>query len=575
MSSSKKSDSTVLTIMPSGPDGSATGREKAPFGASITVADHRNAPANEQQSAAISGIVLDDSLPGYVATAAGVVVHCNQLYLEFSGHFDERYFSAGKPEMIGRGPEQGLQQVIEDITARQTTLRQEERLSVAGKERLFLGRHVPVFGPSGDLVAVAGSYEDITRQSRAIAESSLLKARFEDYARASTDWYYECDTDLRLIELADRFTAVMGQPARLFIGSHLQQLGHFQENLDGRHDLMERVAERKPFREQLLVTETSHGDVLKFHLSGVPVFDAQTGDFAGYRGAGMDVTDRYQQIERADHARRELENLLTELTTKNIELDVERGRAQSALKAKNEFLAAMSHELRTPLNAIIGFGQSFERQTFGDLSPKYASFAKEIVNSGEHLLALINDILDVAVIESGGLSLHVEILSLQDVVDSAISMTSEVVRNKSMLLSVQPLTAPLHVSVDRRRAIQIVVNLLTNAVKFTPEKGELGIDIAERDDAIELTVWDKGVGISADNQSVIFEKFRQVTDDVYSRSQEGTGLGLHISRELARKMGGDLTVSSQEGQGSRFTVSLPLAQEERDASIADDDENFI
>jgi signal transduction histidine kinase len=275
----------------------------------------------------------------------------------------------------------------------------------------------------------------------------------------------------------------------------------------------------------------------------------------------MDVTSRYEQAEEAASIRSNLEGLLAELTRKNMALDVASEQATSALRAKNEFLAAMSHELRTPLNAIIGFAEAFEAQTFGGLDGAYIGYAKDIRKSGQHLLGLINDILDVAVIESGGLSLQIDELDLQAMVDKAAHMNADSARKKGINVDALEVETDLHIRADDRRFTQILVNLLSNAIKFTPEGGSIGIKVEQPkgDDVVALTVWDTGIGISEEQQAHIFDKFHQVTEHIYSRTQEGTGLGLHISRELARKMDGDITVASTEGQGSQFTVTIPLS----------------
>ncbi|MBL4837545.1 MAG: HAMP domain-containing histidine kinase, partial [Kordiimonadaceae bacterium] len=227
--------------------------------------------------------------------------------------------------------------------------------------------------------------------------------------------------------------------------------------------------------------------------------------------------------------------------------------------------------LRTPLNAIIGFAQAFEQQTFGSLENRYIGYAEDIRKSGEHLLGLINDILDVAVIESGGLSLQVDEISLEQTLNKAVHMNADAACKKSINIDALSFEISHHVRADDRRLTQVLVNLLSNAVKFTPEGGSIGAEVEKHDadGMIAVTIWDTGIGISEENITNVFDKFQQVTEHIYSRSQEGTGLGLHISRELARKMGGDITVVSEENKGSRFTVTVPIA----DGAPLDD--NFI
>lgn len=529
------------------------------FGATIERAARHNAPANEQILGMLSNILVDETLPFYVAALDGTVIHTNNHYDKVDGSLGEMTLAPGAADCVGQFRVPSLKPVIDDVLASDTTVRAEEIVSINDRDRVFLGRHIPIRNERREIIAVAGTYEDVTMQIRGIEEANKTQAQFQDFARASSDWFFECDSDLRVCSLSDRFTAIVGQPASLFIGSHFEQFGQFEKNLEDRFDGPRALKSRKPFREQLFVVSDPSGSELKFHLSGVPVFDRKSGSFEGYRGVGMDVTSLYAQADERQAAKDGLESLFAELTRNNIALDVATEQAKSALRAKNEFLAAMSHELRTPLNAIIGFAEAFQHETFGKLDDTYIEYSKDIRTSGEHLLGLINDILDVAVIEGGGLSLQLDQIDVAQLVAKAVNMNIEAAKFKQIKTSALNVSTNLSILADDRRATQILVNLLSNAIKFTPEGGEIGIELTKSPNNLSLTVWDTGVGISIEQQARIFEKFHQVTEHIYSRRQEGTGLGLHISRELARRMDGDLTVESAEGQGSRFTVTLPIA----------------
>lgn len=541
--------------------GQAADAYEPAFGPSISRDDKFEMPANEQVLGLVSRILVDESLPFYVCALDGTVIHFNDHYKTLDKALGDVTLAPGEGKYAGRYQVPTLKAVIDDVLASETTVRAEEIVAISGRERIFLGRHTPVRNEKGDIIAIAGTYEDVTVQVRGIEEANKTQARFQDFARASSDWFFECDADMRIRSLSERFTAIVGQPASLFIGSKFEQFGRFEENLEKRYDGPQAIRMRKPFREQLFIISEPSGGELKFHLSAVPVFDRQSGDFRGYRGVGMDVTARYKQAAEADHIRKNLETLLQELTRKNMALDEATEQATAALRAKNEFLAAMSHELRTPLNAIIGFAEAFEGQTFGGLDQTYIDYASDIRKSGQHLLGLINDILDVAVIESGGLSLNIDTQDLSQLLDKAVHMNIDAARTKGLNVEALNAKTDLCVMVDDRRTTQILVNLLSNAIKFTPEGGAIGIsvEVPEQSDMVEVTIWDTGIGISDEHAEHVFEKFHQVTEHIYSRTQEGTGLGLHISRELARKMKGDIRLESVVGEGSRFTVQLPLS----------------
>jgi signal transduction histidine kinase len=535
--------------------------ENAPFGATIKKSWVTSEPANGKALDIVDRIIIDESLPSYVASLDGSIINLNDHYRKLDKVLDDVALAPGPSDTFGGVKIPSLMPVIEDVLASETTVRAEEIAIVKGRERIFLGRHMPVRNANGEIVAVAGTYEDVTLQVNGIEEANKTQARFQDFARASSDWFYECGPDLTIRSLSDRFTAIVGQPASLFIGSKFEQFGRLEKNLAGRLDGPEAIKGKKPFREQLFVINDPSGVELKFHLSAVPVF-GRNGEFKGYRGVGMDVSKRYEQAAEADAIRENLETLLAELTRKNHALDEATEQATSALRAKNEFLAAMSHELRTPLNAIIGFAEAFKYETFGELTPTYLDYAGDIHNSGIHLLGLINDILDVAVIESGGLSLQLEDMSVDELVNKAVHMNKEAATKKNVTMGKAETDDTTVLMVDDRRATQIFVNLLSNAVKFTPEEGEIGIDVAKSKNGkfVDITVWDTGIGIAEEHHEFVFDRFHQVTDHIYSRQQEGTGLGLHISRELARRMGGDISLTSEVDKGSRFTVRLPVAE---------------
>lgn len=433
-------------------------------------------------------------------------------------------------------------------------------LEFSDKIRHFWVRYSPVMDSENNINGVVGAFQDWTAELARVNEATRDQARFRDFARASSDWFWETDADFRFTALSDRITAVVGTLATEFIGKPMDTLGRLMPNLSGEKTITRARIEHIPFREQLFEVLDTTGIIVRFHLAGVPLYNSE-GKFRGFRGAGMDVTRSYHMEVEAMRARRHLETTMSELQRKNVALDITSGQAQTALKVKNEFLAAMSHELRTPLNAIIGFAEAMSLQMFGPIEDRYASYAKDIENAGQHLLGLINDVLDVSVIESGDISLSRETVDLQPLVAQAKALVALRADAKKIDLSAVTIPDNTFAFVDDRRALQIFVNLLTNAVKFTHEYGKIGIVLNREMMAgrkIALTVWDDGPGIAVENQERVFEKFQQVTGEVYKGKPEGTGLGLHISRELARLMHGDISLESDIGKGSRFTVTLPL-----------------
>lgn len=514
--------------------------------------------ANDLSQDLLGRLIVDEDEPFMVVDPEGHILLANDRYREIaegSGGVLPEFEGSGSA-----GTTSEFREIAAEVRSTRRPIRSEDRVVIDGEARFFQISYLPVQNEDNDVVAVAVSFRDVTATRTQLHVVSDAQQRFKDFARATSDWFWEVDRNFCIRAISDRFTALTGRPGALLLGQRLEDVGTFKPNIDGDSSAAEAFRRRSSFRDQLIEVETEEGENLRFHLSGVPVFESGSGDFLGYRGAGQDVTARYDQEIESRRIRANLERTLEELKVKNRQLDLASSQAETALIAKNEFLAAMSHELRTPLNAIIGFAEAMTLKVSGDLSDNYLSYAQNIVRAGRHLLGLIDDVLDVAVIESGEMNLSPTLLSLKEVLEQAATLCRKRAEDAKIDVSGLDIDEDIDVYADERRATQIFVNLLTNAIKFTPPGGKIGYDIAPGDEnKIDITVWDTGIGISEDKQKLIFDKFQQVEEHVYSRRTEGTGLGLHISRELARRMGGDIAVSSRPGEGSRFTVSLPRA----------------
>jgi len=243
------------------------------------------------------------------------------------------------------------------------------------------------------------------------------------------------------------------------------------------------------------------------------------------------------------------------------ELAAARDAAEHANEAKSAFLANMSHELRTPLNAILGFSQIMEAESFGPLgSTRYREYAGDIHASGEHLLSLINDLLDVAKIEAGKMEIIRRKTDARRAIDSALRLIAAKVREKKQTLEVMvlPETPPLYV--DERAFKQILINLVSNAVKFTPEGGRISVRAAPaKSGGVQIVCEDNGRGIAPDKLTKVFAPFNQI-DNRFDREEGGTGLGLSLVRGLVRLHGGQAWLESEYGKGCRAYIVLPPEQ---------------
>jgi signal transduction histidine kinase len=216
----------------------------------------------------------------------------------------------------------------------------------------------------------------------------------------------------------------------------------------------------------------------------------------------------------------------------------------------------MSHELRTPLNAIIGFSEVLNEQMFGDVNDKQLEYLRDIHSSGHHLLALINDILDLSKIEAGRMELELSCFDLGALLESAQMLIRERASRHGLALALEVEPDIGEWVADERKVKQVVINLLSNAVKFTPEGGSVALRARRIEGAVEVAVIDTGVGIAKADQALVFEEFRQARGE-HLRKSEGTGLGLSLAKRFVELHGGAMRVESAPGKGSTFAFTLP------------------
>jgi PAS domain S-box-containing protein len=318
----------------------------------------------------------------------------------------------------------------------------------------------------------------------------------------------------------------------------------------------------------------------------LPLKDAE-GHVVQWVGTNTDITERQRAEEDIRQLNAELEHRVIERTAQlqanNIRLNTEIGerkqaeeelkvlnetleqrvqertvQAEAANRMKSEFLANMSHELRTPLNGIIGFAEFLADGKPGGVNPKQKEYLEDILNSGKHLLQLINDVLDLAKVEVGKMELNPEKFSLGKAIEEVCAVTKPIVQKKGIRLEVNVAPEVGYVTLDQQKFKQVLYNLLSNAVKFTDDGSKVEIRVAMYDAyRFKLLVQDTGIGIKTKDLPRLFKEFEQLGSGV-ARRREGTGLGLALTRKIVELHGGTIGVESEFGKGSSFTVVLPL-----------------
>lgn len=402
--------------------------------------------------------------------------------------------------------------------------------------------HTPVLGAGGEVVCILETLENLT--ARVVAERAAHAA----------------ERQLRMaFQQAPALVAVTAGPDHRFVLAN-----PLFQDMVGRDDLVGRTV-----RDAL--PELQDQDVPAVYDR---VFETGEPHVANERrvlsgGDGEDARERwyntvYQPLHRADGVVAGILQHAVDVTGQvraRMEMQQARDEAEAANRAKGQFLAVMSHELRTPLNAISGYADILEMGVHGPVTEAQRKAIGRIQSSQKHLLGLINDVLNYAKLETGGVHYEITSVPVQHAFASVEALVAPQVRAAGLALRECEDASDLAVRADPEKLTQILLNLLSNAIKFgKPEDGEGHIDLgcAAEDRWVHLTVSDTGVGISRDKLATIFEPFVQVRADL-TRTAEGTGLGLAISRDLARGMGGDLRVESELGSGSTFTLTLPRA----------------
>src|SRR5919106_1593261 len=249
-----------------------------------------------------------------------------------------------------------------------------------------------------------------------------------------------------------------------------------------------------------------------------------------------------------------------EFARRSRELEEQNLRIQEANRLKSEFLANMSHELRTPLNGVIGFTEYMVDEKAGPINAQQREYLTDVLTSAKHLLQRINDVLDLAKIEAGKMELKVQAFSVRQEIDEVITIIRPMAVKKRLDLSMEAPDGSVTVTLDPLKFKQILYNLLSNAVKFTPENGQVSLAVTLKDHQVRLNVADTGIGIKVEDLQRLFHEFEQLESGL-GRQQQGTGLGLALTKRIVELQGGSIAVESEFGKGSMFTVVLPTTAE--------------
>ena len=386
----------------------------------------------------------------------------------------------------------------------------------------------------GEKVLIFGDATQARANAKAAREH---EQRLADFAGVSGEWWWEQDADLRFTKLSDRVAEYLGAKPNRYVGMRRDDLVDPTYNNEAWQNHLTDLAARRPFRDFRYRTRADDGALRYLSISGKPIFGVG-GQFLGYRGVTRDVTS---DVEAAETLR------------------LAKEQAVYASNAKSQFLAHMSHELRTPLNAVIGYSDMMAQHTFGPLGdPKNEEYVGHIRDSGRYLLGLIEEILEMSTIEAGGRKLAEEQVDLLELVNSSLKMVEVRAKDAGLTLTTDVKTPLPAVRGDARALKQVVLNLLVNAVKFTPQGGRVTLAVKAGGAGAEFRVTD-GVGMSAEAIAAAWTPFARGNSD-HARKHLGAGLGLPLVKALTEMHGGTVEIQSAVGAGTTVTVRLPAAR---------------
>jgi PAS domain S-box-containing protein len=415
-----------------------------------------------------------------------------------------------------------------------------EDAALAGWHRQSI---VIAIGTLGAIIGFAILFRALAVQFRRLEQRSSeleqSEARFRDFALTSSDWFWETDEHHRFTYVSDGILAFGHDPATCIGRSRMEFAADADSDATKWQEHFAMLGRNEPFRDFVYTRKIDVQSEYTGSVSGDPFFDP-SGRFSGYRGTARDVT---QQV-LAERSLREAKEA-----------------AEAANRTKSQFLANMSHELRTPLNAIIGFADLLKRGVAGPVQPRQEEYAGLIQRSGEHLHKVINDILDLAKVDSGKLELHEENgIEPSSVINECVCLMTERAKAGAVRLLTEIEDDVPSIVADPTRLKQILLNLLSNAIKFTEPGGSVVVAVRRYGDGrLVFEIRDSGLGMTPEEIVTAWEPFGQV-DAGYSRQHEGAGLGLPLARQLAERHGWVLHLSSEKAVGTIATLRLPASR---------------
>ena len=478
-----------------------------------------------------------------VDLVSGNILECNRTLADVIGLSKEEIMGNSFLELYAPESIEAAQQTSQSFVETGEVIRQERTLCRADGSTIdVLLQATPMRDATGKIVASRSTWRDVTKQKEAERALASQEALYRTLIEAAPQIIWVADADGQVALLNKAWHEFSGRTEEESLGTRWAEALH-PEDLPDVLAKWERAFNHGETYSGECRFQAKDGSYQTFIFIGTPVRD-DLGEIINWVGINTNIADRVQA---------------------EIALQEAKDTAEYANRAKSEFLATMSHELRTPLNAIIGFSEILRDEILGTINDEQKELALDIHTSGNHLLAMINDILDLSKIEAGKMDLQLEQFSIKEAVTEVNTIINALANQKQIQLTLE-LDQDVSIEADKIKFKQILYNLLSNAIKFTDEGGEVTMKFEVSSSALLGSVTDTGVGISPRDRAKLFQPFTQL-DASSTRAHSGTGLGLALTNRLIQLHGGKIWVDSEINEGSTFSFTFPLHQQEQKVEI--------
>jgi two-component system CheB/CheR fusion protein len=510
---------------------------------------------------------LIDNIPSpvFYKNKLGVYLGCNNAFLEFFGFKKEQVIGKALIDLsplVMADKHAAVDRELFNATEGGVKTYEVELLHADGTNHTVLLSKSTYPGPDGRVAGLIGVIHDISQRKHFEDELKLRNIILSTQQEASIDGILVVDNNRKVISFNRRFAEMCDiLPEALETKSDELILKAFLNKLVDPDNFLKKVLYLYEHNHEVSRDEVFLKDGRVFDRYSSPMEGAD-GKYYGRVWYFRDITERKTMEEELRDSYKNLAVKVKERTAAlqelNYELERTANQLRNAVKVKNEFLANMSHELRTPLNSINGFSEILYDETFGPLNKKQKEYINYVLLSGRHLLSLINDVLDMAKIEAGKMTLSLSSFPLSGILRDVAVMLKEMAYRKHIEMALELPDSLGNIEADERKVRQVAYNLISNAIKFTPEGGKIGIRMKKVEMGIEVEVWDTGIGFSQEDIAKAFQAFTRI-ESPYSRITEGTGLGLALSKKMIDLHGGRIWIESGgKDRGTAVRFVLPV-----------------